>query len=306
MNIARIIPTSVACTPDLHIALIEASDCLEQMTECLLGQGDQPNDAVQTMQVILDWANYIDEFGAPKDTVEQQISSVNNEPLIDASSPELKQKDTKAKPAQDVSLRVPANIIDELINQSGESIIATSQMQENVNKLLASMRDIKSNKDDVYTLSQQLEHLIDVHGTDNKFSSVNKNEKFDLLELDQYNELHTYSRRLIEATADSVELIKDLEEKLFSLESVIADQTRAQKDNQYAILKTRMMPVESVVARLKQGVRQVAKISGKSVQLDVLGVDILLDSKILNNLVDPLMHLLRNSVDHGIESNEVR
>lgn len=295
---------------DLHIGLIDASDCLEQMTEYLLGQGDQPDDAVQTMQVILDWANYIDEFGVPTDNVNKSsptsVQTESVEPARVEENKEIKVKDNKAKSPQDASLRVPANMIDELINQSGESIIATSQMHENVEILLSSMRDIKKNKDNVYSLSQQLEHLIDVQGFNDKFSSSDKDEKFDPLELDQYNELHTYSRRLIEATADSVELIKDLEDRLFSLESVIVDQTRAQKDNQYAILKTRMMPVESVVARLKRGVRQAAKISGKSVELEVLGVDTLLDSKILNNLIDPLMHLLRNSVDHGIEANDVR
>jgi chemosensory pili system protein ChpA (sensor histidine kinase/response regulator) len=291
---------------DLHNALIDASDCLEQMTECLLGQRDQPDDAVKTMQVILDWANYIDESGVPKDDVNQSVSSVNAEQSKATEKTDVIKEDAKTKPSQDASLRVSANMIDSLINQSGESIIATSQMYENVNKLLACMREIKKNKDNVYSLSQKLEHLIDIQGTNDKFSNENNNEKFDPLELDQYNELHTYSRRLIEATADSVELIKDLEDRLFSLESVVADQSRVQKDNQYAMLKTRMMPVESVVARLKRSVRQAAKISGKSVELDVLGVDIQLDSKILNNLIDPLMHLLRNAVDHGIESNEVR
>ena len=291
---------------DLHMGLIDASDCLEQMTECLLGQGEQPDDAVQTLQVILDWANYIDEFGIPKDNVEKPLLESSSKITQSEEKPETKEKEHKSRAMQDASLRVPSNMIDNLINQSGESIIATSQMHENVNKLLASMRDIKKNKDNVYSLSQQLEHLIDIQGTSNKLLNGEKNEKFDSLELDQYNELHTYSRRLIEATADSVELIKDLEDRLFSLESVIADQTRAQKDNQYAILKTRMIPVESVVARLKRGVRQAAKISGKSIELEVQGVDTLLDSKILNNLIDPLMHLLRNAVDHGIETNEVR
>ncbi|MFK8026530.1 MAG: response regulator [Gammaproteobacteria bacterium] len=291
---------------DLHAGLIDASDCLEQMTECLLGQGDQPEDALQIMQVVLDWANYIDEFGVPEDDADKSVPATNVEQSVQDQKVDVEENKSKAKPSQDASLRVPANMIDELINQSGESIIATSQMHENVDKLLASMRDIKKNKDNVYSLSQQLEHLIDVQGASDKFSNNKEDEKFDSLELDQYNELHTYSRRLIEATADSVELISELEDRLYSLESVIADQERAQKDNQYAILKTRMMPVESVVARLKRGVRQAAKISGKSVELDVLGADILLDSKILNNLIDPLMHLLRNAVDHGIESDDIR
>ncbi len=251
------------------------------MTECLLRQGSQPDDAVQTMQVILDWANFIDEFGVPKDSDTQSLSSPNIKQVKVDEKTDIKEKDSIVKASQETSLRIPSNSIDELINQSGESIIATSQMHGNVNNILMGLREIKKNKDSVYSLSQQLEHLIDIQGINEKFSNENANEKFDSLELDQYNELHTYSRRLIEATADSVELIKDLEERLFLLESVIADQARVQKDNQHAILKTRMMPVESIVARLKRGVRQSAKISGKSVELDVSGVDILLDSKIL-------------------------
>ena len=288
---------------ELHSALIDASDCLEQMTEYLLEQGEQPASPVQTLQAILDWANYIDEYGPPQNDDQSRVPK--NTVLSDKQESD-EPKEEKAKPAQEASLRIPANMIDELINQSGESIIANSQMHENVTSLLRNLREIKRNREDVYTLSQQLEHLIDVQGTNDMFAASEKNEKFDSLEMDEYNELHTYSRRLIEATADSVELVKDLEEKLYGLETVIADQSRAQKDNQYAILKTRMAPIDTIVARLKRGVRQSSKIAEKNVELEVKGAEILLDSKILNNLIDPIMHLLRNAVDHGVETDEVR
>ena len=293
---------------NLHIALVDASDCLEQMSEFLLGQGEQPSDAVSVLQTILDWANYIDEFGPPHDDIEsdENKSLTKNDSQSDSDKTADQEEKEKSKAAQDSSLRVSANMIDSLINQSGENIIAVSQMQENIKQLLMGMRDIKVNKDSVYVLSQHLEHLIDVQGASSKFSSSQDDEKFDPLELDQYNELHTYSRRLIEATADSVELVKELEDRLLSLESVISDQSRAQKDSQYAMLKTRMMPIESIVPRLKRGVRQAAKISGKSVELSVEGADMLVDIKILNNLIDPLMHLLRNAVDHGIEDETER
>lgn len=295
---------------NMHVALVDASDCLEQMTEHLLGQGDAPDDAVSVLQIILDWANYIDEFGPPTDDDKQDsaVESFADVKSIDVTNETAVAKEAidKAKSSQDSSLRVSANMIDKLINQSGESLIATSQMQENIKQLQKAMRDIKTNKDSVYELSQHLEHLIDVQGDSEIVAKDDKNDKFDALELDQFNELHTYSRRLIEATADSVELIKDLEQRLFSLESVVSDQSRAQKENQHAMLQTRMMPVESVIARLKRGVRQAAKLSNKSVELKVNGADTLVDSKILNNLLDPLMHLLRNAVDHGIENDEER
>lgn len=292
--------------PQLLDALVEAADCLEQMTECLLGTGDEPKDAVATLQAILDWANYIDEFGPPEDAIPDSQTHEVVKPSVKTIGVTLAKAKQKTKVSAESSLRVPANIIDELLKQSGESIISASQMQEQVDHALAQLRDMKINKDSVLSLSQQLEHLIDVQGIAGKQLSKAQDEKFDPLEMDQYNELHTFSRRLMEASADSVELVKQLENRILQLESSVASQLRAQKEYQHAVLTTRMVPVDSIVPRLKRGVRQAAKISGKSVNLHVVGNETLVDSKILNNLIDPLMHLLRNSVDHGIESAEVR
>ena len=305
----------------LHGALIEAADCLEQMTESLLGAGDAPKDAVTTLQTILDWGNYIDEFGPPQ---EEQLSpnqdkasaavSVKKSTTQERSAAvkqvsKLLKKDkstTDAALRVSADLRVPANAIDELLKQSGESIITAAQMQEQVDHLLAQLRDMKINKDSVLSLSQQLEHLIDIQGVGAKHINKEQDNKFDPLEMDQYNELHTFSRRLMEATADSVELVKQFENRILQLESSVASQLRTQKEYQHAVLTTRMVPAESVIPRLKRGVRQSAKISNKSVELFVYGGDTLIDSKILGNLIDPLMHLLRNSVDHGIESADER
>ena len=289
----------------LHEALVDAADCLEQMTECLLGTGDEPKDAVTTLQTILDWANYIDEFGPPPE-INSTSESTQEKPIARQEPVTVNKSNDKNKVVADAALRVPANIIDELLKQSGESIITASQMQEQIDHALAQLRDMKINKDSVLALSQQLEHLIDIQGIASKQLTEEQGEKFDPLEMDQYNELHTFSRRLMEATEDSVELVKQLEDRIIQLEASVAAQLRAQKEYQHAVLTTRMVPVESIVPRLKRGVRQTAKISGKSVELTVSGVETLVDSKILNNLIDPLMHLLRNSVDHGIEPEDVR
>ncbi len=289
----------------LHTALVEAADCLEQMSECLLGTGDEPKDAVNTLQTILDWANYIDEFGPPPEA-ESSAKDVEAKPVSRPAPVTVNKLKDKAKVSADASLRVPANIIDELLKQSGESIITASQMQEQIDHAMAQLRDMKINKDSVLSLSQQLEHLIDVQGIAGKQLNKEQDKKFDPLEMDQYNELHTFSRRLMEATEDSVELVKQLEDRIMQLEASVAAQLRAQKEYQHAVLTTRMVPVDSIVPRLKRGVRQAAKISGKAVDLVVTGNDTLVDSKILNNLIDPLMHLLRNSVDHGIELEQDR
>ena len=289
----------------LHSALVEAADCLEQMSECLLGAGDEPKDAVSALQTILDWANYIDEFGPPPE-VDTSTKATQAKPVARPAPVTVNKSNDKAKVSADASLRVPANIIDELLKQSGESIITASQMQEQIDHAMAQLRDMKINKDSVLALSQQLEHLIDIQGIAGKQLNSEQDKKFDPLEMDQYNELHTFSRRLMEATEDSVELVKQLEDRIIQLEASVAAQLRAQKEYQHAVLTTRMVPVDSIVPRLKRGVRQAAKISGKAVELVVTGNETLVDSKILNNLIDPLMHLLRNSVDHGIEVEQDR
>lgn len=71
-------------------------------------------------------------------------------------------------------------------------------------------------------------------------------------------------------------------------------------------MRTRMVPVSDVVPRLQRSLRQACRMTGKQAKLDILGAETLIDSNVLNDLMPPLMHLLRNAVDHGIESSEQR
>ena len=67
-----------------------------------------------------------------------------------------------------------------------------------------------------------------------------------------------------------------------------------------------MIPVKTVVPRLQRSVRQTCRLTDKNVDLNVSGVDTLMDTNILGDMLDPLMHVLRNAVDHGIETPEFR
>src|SRR5262245_15500086 len=70
--------------------------------------------------------------------------------------------------------------------------------------------------------------------------------------------------------------------------------------------QTRMAPVETIVPRLQRNVRQTAAATHKQAELVVVGQDILVDADVLNQLIDPLLHILRNAVDHGIEYPDER
>lgn len=77
-------------------------------------------------------------------------------------------------------------------------------------------------------------------------------------------------------------------------------------DLQVAIMQVRMVPLGQVFERLARAVRRIADSVGKEVELHVVGEETELDKLIVEDLVDPLMHLVRNAIDHGLETPEVR
>ena len=87
---------------------------------------------------------------------------------------------------------------------------------------------------------------------------------------------------------------------------VMAFQARALNDLQRSVMKIRMVPVEQLFRRFPRVVRDVARQSGKDIALVVKGVDTDLDKRILDALAEPLTHLVRNAIGHGIESTEER
>jgi chemosensory pili system protein ChpA (sensor histidine kinase/response regulator) len=124
--------------------------------------------------------------------------------------------------------------------------------------------------------------------------------------MDQYNELHTASRRMVEAAFDAREIIKDAGKELDAMSWLLEDQQRLGNEAQAVIMQTRLLPVSSIAQRLQRGLRQTCRLTHKQCDLSLSGGQLMVNGDTLNALVDPLMHLLRNAVDHGIESAEQR
>ena len=100
------------------------------------------------------------------------------------------------------------------------------------------------------------------------------------------------------------QLASDLESS--ELTETVEHITRASSDMQSLILSMRMVPVEQVFNRFPRMVRGLAKDLNKKVNLEIIGADTELDRTVIDEIGDPLVHLIRNSVDHGIESPERR
>ena len=90
------------------------------------------------------------------------------------------------------------------------------------------------------------------------------------------------------------------------LNEAIAGMSRSVSDLQEAVMKLRMQPVKKIFSKFPRIVRDLAKKLGKKINLELEGEDTEIDRSILNKLEDPLIHLVRNSIDHGIETPDIR
>ncbi|MBI3384210.1 MAG: response regulator [Aquabacterium sp.] len=311
---ARLPPPAVCDT------LVEAADCLEAMSEALL-QGDAaPPESLAVHQKVLNWANLIDQDGLPEalaaspDTdLASQANLAQPEPIAPmapiasqapaaATQPVLAFAEAEPE-ATETYLRVPTSLIDALLKLAGESSIVTSQIQDRVKHLSDNINALRAGSRHFGQLSADLEQLVDVRGLAMLGGHTGE---LDALEMDQYNELHMLSRRIVESGADSREFVRSFERDITGLRDLIAEKERMQLEIQRCIQRTRMVDVASVVPRLQRTVRQAARVLGRSVALKVQGEQTMVDTELLDRIIDPLMHVLRNAVDHGIEPAEVR
>ena len=279
--------------------LLNAADCLEAMSEALLGMSTPPLQAFAVLQEVLDWANRIDQAGIPRDEEAPSVTMARPE-RAEPPEPEPAAPQPAALVAE-ATLRIPAHLVDDVLRLVGESIILTGQVQERIRKTVAQTRAVMGQNRLFQQLTTELEQLVDIRNVSSPLSKSIQRGDFDPLELEQYNELNTVTHRLVEAATDTRELGRAIEENLAALDALLVDQGRLHRDNQEAVLRTRMVPIQTVTPRLQRSVRQTCRLADKEAELTVRGAGTLMDSNILNDMVDPLMHILRNAVDHGIE-----
>ncbi|HET6789672.1 MAG TPA: ATP-binding protein, partial [Aquabacterium sp.] len=269
-----------------------------------------PSDALSVHQKVLDWANRLDRDGAPASDEVESPDLAASQPLSPAAQQPHTTQATKPDelPADEEDtesyLRVPASLIDSLLKLAGENSILTSQIQDRVQRVSHNLHAMRGGARQFGQLSSELEQLVDVRGL--AMVGGDAQDGLDALEMDQYNELHMLSRRILESSADSRELTRSFEQDLTVLRDLMAEKERMQLEIQRAIQRARMVDVASVVPRLQRTVRQAARLLGRQVQLHLQGADTLVDTQLLDRIIDPLMHLLRNAVDHGIEPADMR
>ena len=129
---------------------------------------------------------------------------------------------------------------------------------------------------------------------------------FDDLEFDRYTEFHLLSRELAETASDIRMVSNELGTLIGDFDSILNRQGRLSSEIQDKLMQVRMVALATLATRLHRAVRVLAREQGKLVDLVLEGEDIELDKTVLEEMADPLLHLLRNAVDHGLEPPALR
>jgi chemotaxis protein histidine kinase CheA/ActR/RegA family two-component response regulator len=276
-------------------ALMAAADCLEQMVAAVCGEDAAPDNALGIVAQ-LDAARSNDA----SDTVRQRALAP---PPVDADlvAPAIVTEAPRAEPK--ATTRVPTQLLDDLVRMVGEMTIKIGELEQELKGASNHSRELIDRDRSIQKRLFELENSVDIRGVAarHKLHAV-QNAQFDSLEMDQYNEVQSIARALIEETTDARDLGMGLKDELAGLAGILHQQQRLMRELQHLTSQTRMAPVDTIAPRLQRNVRQTAAATNKQASLTIVGGDILVDVDVLNQLLDPLLHILRNAVDHGLEA----
>jgi chemosensory pili system protein ChpA (sensor histidine kinase/response regulator) len=203
-------------------------------------------------------------------------------------------------------LRVRSDVIDRLVNDAGEISVARSRIETELRGFKDSLLELTNS---VSRLRQQLRE-VEIHAEGQMQARVslarNNAEQFDPLEFDRFTRLQELTRFMNESVYDVQTVQQMLLKKLDDTAAVMQGQARLNREMQQRLMSVRMVSFNSITDRLYRVVRQTSKELNKRANLELQGTNVELDRSVLEKMVAPFEHLLRNAIVHGLESVQDR
>jgi chemosensory pili system protein ChpA (sensor histidine kinase/response regulator) len=204
-------------------------------------------------------------------------------------------------------VRVQSEVLDNLVNNAGEINIYRSRMEQQISNYRFNLTELDQTinrlRDQLRTLEMETEAQI-LYRFEQE--SDGRNEDFDPLEMDRYSTLQQLSRSLNESISDLRSLQEIMETSTRDAETLLLQQSRVSIDLQESLIRTRMIPFAGLAPRLQRIVRQSARELDKKVEVELRGADGEMDRAVVERIIAPLEHMLRNAIAHGIEQPEKR
>jgi chemosensory pili system protein ChpA (sensor histidine kinase/response regulator) len=202
--------------------------------------------------------------------------------------------------------RVDAELLENLLNAAGEVSIFRSRLEQQLGSVDFNLDELNQTVVRLRDQLRKLEMETEAQILNRHQDAVPRRDDFDPLELDRYSMIQQLSRALAEAANDVASLQQVLSELVRDGETLLTQQARVISELQDGLMRTRMVPFSRHAQRLSRIVRQAARENGKQAELQIHGGTSELDRQVMDRMLPPFEHLLRNAVIHGIETPEVR
>ncbi len=317
----------IAFSPKVFSLIFDTSEALDQL---ITGRIARADDQQHTVQALIQ--RYVTLTGTPAATHPPGMGTA----MRDAQAGNEAADATATSP--DLSVRLQLSKLDALVTIFGELLINHSVLEERVARLNHLVSDTVQVSERLHEVGGQLESSFEAAtlssgrptsilpnpngaGRDaNNWGASGQQpfsfggqerppahaREFHELELDRYTEFHRLSRGLSEGVADVNTLSHEMETLIREIQTAFSREGRLSSDFQDRLLKARLVPLQSLVSRLYRTARASALKEGKEVEFFIDGGDTEVDRKIFEDIEGPLLHIVRNAVNHGIERPDVR
>lgn len=205
------------------------------------------------------------------------------------------------KPQAAPFIRVRADVLDKLVDQAGEVSIARSKLENEVGTIKGSLTDLTENIQRLRAQLREVEIQAEAQVQARGASLSRESADFDPLEFDRYTRLQELTRMLAESVEDVAMVQSNMVKGLQMADTDLTSQSRLTRELQQQLMRVRLVPFSNVSERLYRVARQAAKELDKRVNLEVRGGTTEIDRGVLEKMVGPFEHLIRNAIVHGLE-----
>ncbi len=247
------------------------------------------------------------EVAPIENTAPAAVDPASNVVPLRRAAPEAPKQDKAAaqqaaRKAPQELVKVSADLLDNLVNLAGETSIGRGRLEQQVTDFSHTLEEMDMTLDRLRDQLRRLDMETEAQVIFRQERQGPDYEDFDPLEMDRYSAMQQLSRALVESASDLLDLKETLSHKTRDAETLLLQQSRVNTELQEGLMKTRMVPFQRLVPRLRRIVRQVSLELDKQVELRVHNADGEMDRTILERMISPLEHMVRNAVDHGIEN----
>ncbi|HET9835157.1 MAG TPA: Hpt domain-containing protein, partial [Rhodanobacteraceae bacterium] len=267
-----------------------------------------PANAIERFEQLSSGRAVATAESAPDKKPAKQASKAEAEPKKEKIAPRAAPAFEEETRAPQEMIRVRSDLLDSLVNYAGEVSIYRSRLEQQVSSFRFNLVELEQT---VARLRAQLRSLeieteAQILSRYQRENEGHHETAFDPLELDRFSQLQQYSRALAESVSDLSSIQNILDDQARQSETLLLQQSRVSSDLQEGLMRTRMVPFESMVPSLRRTLRQAAMDMDKRAQLRVEGAQGEMDRNLLERMKAPFEHMLRNALAHGIEDPDTR